>query len=84
MVSARHRQLGSRLAIKDLPPEVATSAVRLARCKREAALAANLSHPHIVPVFEFDVQHGMAYPCQASGTHTTELDRPRDKKKTGV
>ena len=29
--SARHRQLGSRLAIKVLPPEEATSAVRLAR-----------------------------------------------------
>ncbi len=59
--AARHRQLGSRLAIKVLPPDVATSSVRLARFKREAALAANLSHPNIVPVFEFDVQRGMAY-----------------------
>ncbi len=59
--AARHRQLGSRLAIKVLSPDIATSAVRLARFKREAALAANLSHPNIVPVFEFDVQRGMAY-----------------------
>ncbi|GIW53423.1 MAG: hypothetical protein KatS3mg081_2778 [Gemmatimonadales bacterium] len=59
--TARHRSLGSRVAIKVLPPEVASSAVRMARFKQEAALAANLSHPHIVPVFEFDVKDNLAY-----------------------
>jgi tetratricopeptide (TPR) repeat protein len=59
--TARNRSLGSRVAVKILPSEVAASPVRLARFKREAALAANLSHPHIVPVFEFDASHGFAY-----------------------
>jgi tetratricopeptide (TPR) repeat protein len=59
--TARHRSLGSRVAIKVLPPEVASSAVRLARFKREAELAANLSHPNIVPVFEFDATPQLAY-----------------------
>lgn len=59
--TARHRSLGSRVAIKVLPPEVASSAVRLARFKREAALAANLSHPNIVPVYEFDATPQLAY-----------------------
>jgi serine/threonine protein kinase len=59
--TGRNRSLGSRVAIKVLPTEVATSDVRLARFKREAALAANLSHPNIVPVFEFDATPGLAY-----------------------
>ena len=59
--TARHHSLGSRVAIKVLPAEVASSAVRLARFKREAALAANLSHPNIVPVFEFDATPELAY-----------------------
>src|SRR6185436_11326218 len=37
------------------------SEMRLARFQREASLAAHLSHPHIVPVFEFDVRAGLAF-----------------------
>ncbi|MBI4500251.1 MAG: protein kinase, partial [Gemmatimonadetes bacterium] len=59
--TGRHRALNSLVAIKVLPPEIATSEVRLARFRREAALAARLSHPHIVPVFEFDVRNGLAF-----------------------
>jgi hypothetical protein len=57
----RHRKLGSKVAIKVLPQDVATSTVRMARFRREAALAAHLSHPHIVQVFEFDAQDDIAY-----------------------
>ncbi len=59
--SGRNRALDSPVAVKVLPPEVSQSTVRLARFKREAALAANLSHPNIVPVFDFGVGHGIAY-----------------------
>jgi serine/threonine protein kinase len=59
--TGRHRSLNSPVAIKVLPPEIATSEVRLARFRREAALAAHLSHPHVVPVFEFDVRGGLAF-----------------------
>ena len=58
---ARHKSLGHQVAIKILPPEVATSEVRMARFRREAALAAHLSHPHIVQVYEFDVTGGVAF-----------------------
>lgn len=57
----RHRKLGSPVAIKVLPQDVAASAVRMARFRREAALAAHLSHPHIVQVFEFDARDDVAY-----------------------
>lgn len=57
----RHRALGSQVAIKVLPQPGGESADGFARFKREAALAANLSHPNIVPVFEFGVSHDVAY-----------------------
>ena len=57
----RHRKLGSKVAIKVLPQDVAASTVRMARFRREAALAAHLSHPHIVQVFEFDARDDLAY-----------------------
>ncbi len=59
--TGRHRSLNSPVAIKVLPAEVANSETRLARFRREASLAAHLSHPHIVPVFEFDVRGGLAF-----------------------
>ena len=58
---AVHRELGSRVAIKTLPAEVRFNAARLARFRREAALSAQLSHPHLVPVFELEVSGDIAY-----------------------
>ncbi len=58
---ARHGGLGHMVAIKVLPPEVAESGMRLERFKREASLAAHLSHPNIVPVFEFEQRAGVSY-----------------------
>jgi len=58
---ARHRVLGHIVAIKVLDPEVAASEMRQARFQREAALAAALSHPNIVPVYEFDTRHGITF-----------------------
>src|SRR5256885_6461245 len=51
--SARHRALGHVVAVKVLPPEAAASEMRLKRVQQEAALAASLAHPHIVPVYDF-------------------------------
>ncbi len=58
---ARHRALGHMVAIKVLPPVIAASEMRQARFKREAALAASLSHPNIVPVYEFDTRKGITF-----------------------
>ncbi|HWC75248.1 MAG TPA: serine/threonine-protein kinase, partial [Gemmatimonadales bacterium] len=59
--SARHRELGHLVAIKVLPPEIAASKVREARFRREAQLAAHLSHPNVVPVYEFETRAGITY-----------------------
>ncbi|HMA41716.1 MAG TPA: protein kinase [Gemmatimonadales bacterium] len=58
---ARHRTLGHLVAVKVLPPDVATSQMRQDRFKREASLAAQLSHPNIVPVYEFDTREGLSF-----------------------
>jgi serine/threonine protein kinase len=56
-----NRELGSRVAIKVLHPDTTRDDQRLARFRREAALSAQLSHPNIVPVFEFQHTDDMAY-----------------------
>ncbi|HET9706769.1 MAG TPA: serine/threonine-protein kinase, partial [Gemmatimonadales bacterium] len=58
---ARHQELGHLVAIKVLPPEVAVSKVREERFRREAQLAAQLSHPNVVPVYEFATREGLTY-----------------------
>ncbi|HEV8265909.1 MAG TPA: protein kinase [Gemmatimonadales bacterium] len=58
---ARHRQLGNIVAVKVLPPEVATSRMRHERFRREASVAAQMQHPHLVPVYEFDLREGLAF-----------------------
>src|SRR5437773_11344899 len=59
--SARHVTLGHVVAVKVLPPEVAASEMRLRRFQQEAALAASLAHPHIVPVYDFGVRDGITF-----------------------
>lgn len=54
-------ELGSVVAIKVLHPEIAQHGTLLERFKREAALSASLSHPNIVPVFEFAVRNAIAF-----------------------
>src|SRR3989454_2638469 len=58
---ARHRALGHIVAVKVLPPEVAASEMRLKRFQQEAALAASLAHPHIVPVYDFGSRAGITF-----------------------
>lgn len=57
---ARHSSLGHIVAVKVLPPEAA-SWMRQERFRREAALAAHLAHPNIVPVYEFDARQGLSF-----------------------
>jgi serine/threonine protein kinase/Tfp pilus assembly protein PilF len=56
---ARHRALGHIVAVKVLPPEVAASAMRRERFRREAKLGASLDHPNIVRVYDFDTTGGI-------------------------
>ncbi len=59
--SARHRTLGHIVAVKVLPPEVAASAMRRERFRREARLAASLDHPNIVRVYDFDTKGEISF-----------------------
>jgi serine/threonine protein kinase len=58
---ARHRALGHIVAVKVLPPDVATSAMRHERFRREATLGASLDHPNIVRVYDFDTREGISF-----------------------
>ena len=51
---ARDPRLGRHVALKVLPRELAASADRLERFRREAQSAASLSHPNIIDIFDFD------------------------------
>ena len=58
---ARDQRLERDVAVKVLPPEVAADLDRLERFEREAKTLAKLSHPNILPIFEFGNEQGVAY-----------------------
>jgi len=55
---AHDPRLGRDVALKVLLPEVANDPERIKRFQREARATARLSHPNIVPVFEFTSHEG--------------------------
>ena len=59
--SALHKKLGSKVAIKVLSPDIFSTETHLRRFKQEAQVAAQLSHPNLVPVHELDVDGELAY-----------------------
>ena len=58
---AREVHLDRLVAIKLLPPELATRAELRERFLREAQLAAKLSHPHIIPIHAVNEADGFVY-----------------------
>ena len=58
---ARDRRLNRPVAIKVLPPELAHDAAIRTRFTREAQMAAQLAHAHIVPIYDVGEQDGLAY-----------------------
>ena len=58
--AATETALGRRVVIKMVPSELA-GAVNIDRFKREIQLAANLQHPHIVPVLTAGEIDGIPY-----------------------
>jgi eukaryotic-like serine/threonine-protein kinase len=58
---ARDRRLKRVVAIKVLPPELAFRSDIRARFLREAETAAQLTHPHIVPIYAVDERDGIVY-----------------------
>src|SRR6478609_6008748 len=58
---ARDRRLNRPVAIKVLPPELAHDSAIRVRFTREAQTSAQLSHPHIVPIYDVGERDGIAY-----------------------
>ncbi len=58
---AYHPQLDRYVALKLLRFDLADETAFLARFQREARAIANLRHPHIVQVFDFDVEGDLTY-----------------------
>ena len=54
-------RLNRRVAIKLLPPELAFNASVRSRFLREAQMAAQLTHPNIVPIFTVDERDNLVY-----------------------
>jgi serine/threonine protein kinase len=58
---ARDARLKRDVAVKVLPPELAFRQETRSRFLREAELAAQLSHPNIVPIYTVDEREGLVY-----------------------
>jgi hypothetical protein len=58
---ARHTRLDTERAVKLLPPGLAAEPDFLKRFEREAAAAARLEHPNILPVYEYGEAAGAPY-----------------------
>jgi serine/threonine-protein kinase len=59
VVSGQHRQLGRRVAIKQLPVAFAADPAVRSRFISEARVLASLDHPHVVPVYDFVEREGV-------------------------
>ncbi|MGQ0765207.1 MAG: protein kinase domain-containing protein [Gemmatimonadota bacterium] len=57
----RDLSLEREVALKMLHPEVAVDEVAVSRFRREAQLAARLSHPAIIPIFDWDARGGVSW-----------------------
>ena len=60
---ARHIHLDKTVALKVLPPKLARNRMYVERFQREARLAAKISHPNVVQVFDVGEESGLHYLC---------------------
>jgi serine/threonine protein kinase/tetratricopeptide (TPR) repeat protein len=58
---ATDSKLGREVALKVLPPEVASDPERLARFQREARAVAALNHPHVVTIHSVEEAEGVHF-----------------------
>jgi predicted Ser/Thr protein kinase len=78
---ARDVRLDRAVALKVLPAELAARADTRERFLREARTAAQLSHPHIVPVYRADEFNGVTYFAMGYVDGETLGQRLRDRGK---
>jgi serine/threonine-protein kinase len=58
---AHDTKLDRKVALKALPPAMATGSERLQRFRREARLLAALNHPHIAQIYEHEESEGIQF-----------------------
>jgi len=58
---AQNQQTGEEVALKVLSPTIAGDKRFIRRFRREGGLLARMSHPNIVPVFDYGESHGFVY-----------------------
>ena len=58
---ARQKNLDRLVALKILPPEIGRAPAFAERFAREAQALARLSHPHIVPIYDFGQRDGLFF-----------------------
>ncbi|MGZ8376589.1 MAG: protein kinase domain-containing protein [Gemmatirosa sp.] len=73
----RDLALGREVALKMLHPHIARDSAAVQRFRREAQLAAQLAHPAIVPIFDFDTRANVTWYTMelAEGGSVAELVR---------
>ncbi len=76
---AENPRLGSAIALKVLPPELATDEVFRARFLNESRIAASLHHPNVIPVYDMGSQEDLLYIAMryVSGTDLRQIVRKR-------
>src|SRR5437868_3479504 len=58
---ARDQRLGREVAVKVLPPHLASDPDRIRRFTREAKAVAALSHPNILAIHDFGQENGVFF-----------------------
>ena len=79
---AQDTSLNRRVALKVLPPEVASNQDRMRRFKQEASAAASLNHPsiaHIYEIGEFDGLHFIAMEYVEGSTLRSKIHEEREE-----
>ena len=76
---AENPRLGSAIALKVLPPELATDEVFRARFLNESRIAASLHHPNVIPVYDMGSEEDLLYIAMryVSGTDLRQIVRKR-------
>jgi serine/threonine protein kinase len=78
---AMDRQLERPVALKVLFPELSVDRTFVERFRREAQAAANLSHPNIVPVFDWGEDDGSYFIVME---YADRHHRRRGRRRTGL
>ncbi|MFO0901404.1 MAG: WD40 repeat domain-containing serine/threonine-protein kinase [Pirellulales bacterium] len=84
---ARHARLQRTVALKTILDGSAASPDDLGRFRREAEAAAQLAHPHIVPVYEVGEHEGCSYytmPLIEGGNLLARIGSLRDEPQTAA